>query len=66
MSNGMMEWWNNGMLGFKNGIYPGFSLYFISFIEKRFILLNPSFQPSDIPSFHIIGLRHSYFCFELA
>jgi hypothetical protein len=21
-SNGMMEWWNNGILGLKNGIYP--------------------------------------------
>jgi hypothetical protein len=34
MSNGRMEWWNNGILGLKNGIYPDFNLFFASGIEK--------------------------------
>jgi len=31
----MMEWWNNGILGFKNGIYSDFNLCFASSIEKK-------------------------------
>jgi hypothetical protein len=47
-----MEWWNNGILGFKNGIYP----YFISVLpavsKKRFHPFEPiipTFQYSIIP-----------------
>jgi hypothetical protein len=48
----MMEWWNNGILGFKNGIYPDFGLSFTACIEKRFHPFEPiipTFQYSIIP-----------------
>jgi len=61
-NDGMVEWWNNGILGFINGIYPGFDLCFYQLhLKKDFILLNPLFQSSNIPLFHVIGLRHSHF-----
>jgi len=40
-SNEMMESWNNGILGFKNGTYLDFNLYFTSCIEKRFHPFEP-------------------------
>jgi len=44
--------WNDGILGFENGIYPDFNLFFLAASNKDFILLNPLFQPSSIPLFH--------------
>jgi hypothetical protein len=48
MSNGKMEWWNNGILGKKTEII----LILISDLpivsKKDLILLNPSFQQSSI------------------
>jgi hypothetical protein len=56
-----MEWWNNGILGLKNGIYliPISCLLTVS--KKDFILLNPLFQLSSIPAFHVTGLLHRHF-----
>ena len=34
MSNGMMECWNNGILGLKNGIYADFNFCFARCIKK--------------------------------
>jgi hypothetical protein len=34
-SIGMMECWNNGILGFKNGIYADFNPCFVRCIEKK-------------------------------
>ena len=51
-SNGIMEWWNNGILEFKSGIYSDFNSCFTSCIEKRFIPfvpIIPIFQYSIIP-----------------
>jgi hypothetical protein len=56
----MMEWWNNGILGVKNRSAAGGLISDLWAVSKKdFILLNPLFQPSNIPSFHGIFLRHS-------
>jgi hypothetical protein len=51
--NGILEWWNNGILRFKNGIYSDFNLCLASCIEKRFNPFEPiipNFQYSIIPN----------------
>jgi hypothetical protein len=35
MSNGMMEWWNNGILGFKNGPPAADKSLFYSLYQKK-------------------------------
>jgi hypothetical protein len=53
----MVEWWNNG---FKNRSAAGGLISDLRGVSKKdFILLYPLFQPSNIPSFHGIFLRHS-------
>jgi hypothetical protein len=37
----MMEWWNNAILSFKNGIYADFNPWFVRCIEKRFHPFEP-------------------------
>jgi hypothetical protein len=53
--------WNNGTLGIKNGFYHDFSTVLLPESKKDFILLNPLFQPSNIPSFNVISLQHRLF-----
>jgi hypothetical protein len=46
----MMEWWN---IGFKNRSAAGELISDLRGVSKKdFILLNPLFQLSNIPSFH--------------
>jgi len=53
----MIEWWN---VGFKNRSAAGGLISDLRGVSKiDFILLNPLFQPSNIPAFHGIFLRHS-------
>jgi hypothetical protein len=53
----MVEKWN---IGFKNRSAAGGLISDLRAVSKKdFILLNPLFQPSNIPSFHGICLRQS-------
>jgi len=51
-----MEYW-----GLKTVSHRPINLFLLEVSKKDFSLLNPLFQPSNIPSFHIICLRHSHF-----
>jgi len=59
-----MEGWNAGKMEYW-GLTAEFMLILISVLldvsKNDFILLNPLFQSSNIPLFHVIGLRHSQF-----
>ncbi len=58
-SNGMMEWWNNGILGLKSEIILILYYYFKNRSKKDLILMNPLFQHTSIPSPQDICLWHS-------
>jgi len=51
-----MEYW-----GLKTEFMPILISVLLAVSKNDFILLNPLFQSSNIPFFHVIGLRHSQF-----
>jgi hypothetical protein len=55
----MMEWWKNGILDVKMEIILILIFDLEIVFQKDFILKNPLFQHSSIPSPHGICLRHS-------